>query len=170
MLPVAANLAVGLLPDPRVPDPGACDDVLAGPVVRRLRQAGVVLGVIAVLAVRMGGRRSLGMVMPPDHRVTVLAAACPILVPIAMLVGPALAGPFFGEVVLGLPSAAALIPAGILAVANAALEETAYRGAVQRWEAPASDGVAPSSPRPSSSGARTRAATSPPAGRSSWSA
>ena len=137
VLPVAAGLAVGLLPDPRVPDPGACDDVLAPPVLRRLLQAAVVLGSTALLAVRMGGRRSLGIVPPPDRRVTLLAAACPLLVPIALVLGPVLAGPFFGDVRLGLPSAAALLPATILAVSNAALEETAYRGAVQRWGAPA---------------------------------
>jgi len=137
VLPIAAGLAAGLIPDPRVADPGACDEILAPPVLRRLFQAAVVLGVTAILALRMGGRRSLGIVLPPDRRVTALAAACPLLVPIALVVGPLLAGPFFGEVRLGLPSAAALVPAVILAVANAALEETAYRGAAQRWGAPA---------------------------------
>jgi membrane protease YdiL (CAAX protease family) len=137
VLPIAAGLVMGLVPDPRVPDPGACDDLLAPPVVRRLLQAGVVLGTTAILATRMGGRRSLGIVMPPDRRVTILAIACPLLVPIALVVGPLLAGPFFGEVRLGLPSPAALVPAAILAMANAALEETAYRGALQRWGAPA---------------------------------
>ena len=136
VLPIAVGLAVGLLPDPRVADPGSCDDVLAPPVVRRLLQAAAVLGTIAILGVRMGGRRSLGLVMPPDRRVTLLALACPILVPIALAVGPPLAKPFFGEVLLGLPSAAALVPASILAIANATLEETAYRGAVQRWASP----------------------------------
>jgi membrane protease YdiL (CAAX protease family) len=58
-----------------------------------------------------------------------------VLVPVVFVAGPILAGPFFGEVRLGLPSPAALLPASILAVANAALEETAYRGCVQRWGA-----------------------------------
>ncbi len=137
VLPVAAGLVVGLLPDPRVPDPGTCADVLAPPVLRRLLQAGVVLGTAGVLAVRMGGRRSLGIVLPTDRRVIVLAAACPLLVPIGLLLGPILAEPFFDEVRLAVPSPAALVPAAILAIMNAALEETAYRGAVQRWAAPA---------------------------------
>jgi len=135
VLPVAVALAFGLLPDPAVADPGGCDDLLAAPVVRRVVQAALVLGTIAVLAVRMGDRRSLGIILPLDRRVTHLAAATPVLVPIFFIAGPLLAGPFFGEVQLGLPSPAALLPAAVLAVANAALEETAYRGAVQRWGA-----------------------------------
>ena len=137
VLPIAVGLAVGLLPDPRVADPGACDDIFAPPVVRRIIQAAAVLGTIAVLAPRMGGRRSLGLVMPADRRVTALAIACPLLAPIALIVGPLLAGPFFGTVILALPSPAALVPATLLAMANAALEETAYRGAAQHWAAPA---------------------------------
>jgi len=135
VLPVAVALAVGLVPDPAVANPGGCDDLLAAPVVRRVVQAALVLGSIALLAPRMGGQRSLGIVLPPDRRVTVLAAASPVLVPISFVAGPLLAVPFFGEVQLGLPSPAALLPAAILALANAALEETAYRGAVQRWGA-----------------------------------
>ena len=135
VLPVAVALAVGLVPDPAVADPEGCDDLLAAPVVRRVVQAALVLGTIALLALRMGGRRSLGIVLPPDRRVTLLAAASPVLVPIIFVAGPFLAGPFFGEVQLGFPSPAALLPATVFAVANAALEETAYRGAVQRWGA-----------------------------------
>lgn len=135
VLPIALALAIGLVPDPPVANPGGCDDLLAFPVVRRVVQAVLVLATIAILGVRMGDRRSLGIVLPPDRRVTLLAAATPILVPIFFVAGPLLAGPFFGEVRLGLPSPAALLPAAILAVANSALEETAYRGVVQRWGA-----------------------------------
>jgi membrane protease YdiL (CAAX protease family) len=135
LLPVAVGLAIGLVPDPAVANPGACDDLFAAPVVRRVVQAACVLATIAVLSHRMGDRRSLGIVMPRDRRVTLLAAVTPVLVPVVFVAGPILAGPFFGEVRLGLPSPAALLPAAILAVANAALEETAYRGCVQRWGA-----------------------------------
>jgi membrane protease YdiL (CAAX protease family) len=137
LLPAAVLLAVGLVPDPRVGTPGACDDLLAPPVVRRVLQAGLVLGVVAVLATRLGGASSIGVALPRDRRVTLLAAATPILVPVGLVLGPLLAGPFFGDVRLGLPSAAALVPAAILAVANAAMEESAYRGAAQRWASPA---------------------------------
>ena len=137
VLPAAVLLVTGLVPDSRVLEPGRCDDLAAPPVVRRLLQAGLVLGVIAVLAPRFGGASSLGIRLPPDRRVTILALLSPVLVPAAIVIGPLLAGPFFGEVRLGLPSAAALLPATILAIANAAMEETAYRGALQRWAAPA---------------------------------
>jgi len=135
ILPVAVGLAVGLVPDPAVANPGACDSLFVAPVMRRVVQAAFVLGAIAILTLRMGDWRSLGIVMPSDRRVTFLAAATPVLVPIVFIAGPVLAGPFFGEVRLGLPSPAALLPAAILAVSNAALEETAYRGCVQRWGA-----------------------------------
>lgn len=135
ILPVAVGLAVGLVPDPAVADPGACDSLFVAPVMRRVVQAAFVLGTIAILTLRMGDRRSLGIVMPPDRRVTFLAGATPVLVPIVFVAGPILAGAFFGEVRLGLPSPAALLPAAVLAVANAALEETAYRGCVQHWGA-----------------------------------
>jgi len=135
VLPVSVALAVGLTPDPAVANPGACDDLLAAPLVRRVIQAACVLGTIAVLSLRMGDRRSLGIVLPPDRWVILLAAATPLLVPIFLVAGPLMAGPFFGEVVLGLPSPVALLPAAVLAIANAALEEAAYRGAVQRWGA-----------------------------------
>jgi membrane protease YdiL (CAAX protease family) len=136
-LPVAVSLVVGLVPDPRVADPGSCDNLMAAPVVRRVVQASLVLGTVGLLATRFGGRRSLGIVLPPDRRVTTLAVVAPALVPIALVAGPILAEPFFGTVRLGIPSPAALIPAAVLAVANAALEEVAYRGALQRWGAPA---------------------------------
>jgi len=135
VLPVSLGLAAGLVPDPAVASPGGCDDLLAAPVVRRVIQALLVLGAIAVLAVRMGGRSSLGIALPPDRRILVLTAATPLLVPVSLVAGPLLAGPFFGEVRLGLPSVAALLPAAVLAVANAALEETGYRGAIQGWGA-----------------------------------
>jgi membrane protease YdiL (CAAX protease family) len=136
-LPVAVSLAVGLLPDPAVADPGDCDDLLPPPVVRRVVQAGAALGVVALLAPRLGGRRSLGIVMPADRRVVVLAVLSLLLVPIGIVVGPILAGPFFGDVRFGPVSIVALVPAVLLALANAALEEVTYRGALQRWGAPA---------------------------------
>lgn len=136
-LPLAVSLAVGLLPDPAVADPGACDDLFPPPVARRMAQAGAALGVVALLALRLGGRRSLGIVMPSDRRVVALAALSPLLAPIGIIVGPILAGPFFGEVRLGSVTFAALVPAILLALANASLEEVTYRGALQRWGAPA---------------------------------
>jgi membrane protease YdiL (CAAX protease family) len=136
-LPIAVSLAVGLLPDPRVAEPGTCDDLFPPPVTRRLVQAAVALGVVALLAPRLGGRRALGIVMPANRRVVVLAALSLLLAPIGIVVGPILAQPFFGEVRFGTVTLVALVPAVLLALANASLEEVTYRGALQRWGAPA---------------------------------
>lgn len=136
-LPIAVSLTWGLVPDPRVVAPGACDNVLVAPVVRRVAQAATGLGVVAILAFRLGGASTLGIRMPESRLATLLAILAPVLVPIGLVVGPVVARPFFGDVHLGLPSAAALVPAGVLAIANAALEETIYRGALQRWGAAA---------------------------------
>lgn len=134
-LPLAVSLAVGLLPDPAVADPGACDDVFPPPVTRRVLQAAAALGVVTLLAARLGGRRTLGIVMPSDRRVVALAAVSPVLVPIGIVMGPILAGPFFGDVRFGSITIVALVPAVLLALANASLEEVTYRGALQRWSA-----------------------------------
>lgn len=138
LLPVAISLAFGLWADPAVATPGGCDDLLAPPVVRRVVQAIIVLGFVALLATRLGGLAALGIRLPPDRRVTVLAVAGPLIVtPVALVVGPPLAEPFFGTVDIRVPTLAALLPATLMAVSNAALEEVVYRGTIQRWGIPA---------------------------------
>ena len=57
--------------------------------------------------------------------------------PGALWVGPLLARPFFGDVGLATGDLRALVPAVAFAVANAALEETSYRGALLGWSTPA---------------------------------
>ena len=54
--------------------------------------------------------------------------------PVALLVGPYLARPFFGDVGYELV-AAALVPALVFAVANGVMEEVIYRGALLGWSA-----------------------------------
>jgi membrane protease YdiL (CAAX protease family) len=70
--------------------------------------------------------------------VTALALVAPlVLVPGALWIGPLLARPFFGDVGLATGDLRALIPAVVFAVANAALEETEFRGALLGWSTPA---------------------------------
>jgi membrane protease YdiL (CAAX protease family) len=53
-------------------------------------------------------------------------------------IGPSLAEPFFGPLPIAMADPAAIVPALVFALANAAMEETAYRGvllsAVRRWQ------------------------------------
>ena len=111
LLPVAVGpRAWGSLPDPAVADPGACDDLLVAPVVRRVVQAALVLGTIALLATRMGGRRSLGIVFPPDRRVTLLAAPDPAPGPDLPGRGPAPRGTVLRRGAPGPPVASGAAP------------------------------------------------------------
>ena len=52
--------------------------------------------------------------------------------PIALVVGPYLARPFFGDVSY-VVAAGALVPALIFAVSNGVMEELIYRGALMSW-------------------------------------
>ena len=55
--------------------------------------------------------------------------------PAALILGPTLARPFFGDVGYDLTIVGALIPALVFAVANGSMEELAYRGALLGWSA-----------------------------------
>jgi hypothetical protein len=55
--------------------------------------------------------------------------------PLALVVGPFLARPFFGEVDYDVTMVGALVPALLFAVANGTMEELAYRGALLGWSA-----------------------------------
>jgi membrane protease YdiL (CAAX protease family) len=62
-----------------------------------------------------------------------LAAAGGLAVAVGgLVIGPAVAEPFFGRLQYDRPLGA-LLPAVIFAVANGTLEEVAYRGALQGW-------------------------------------
>ena len=60
-----------------------------------------------------------------------------MVVPGALWIGPLLARPFFGDVGLATGDLRALVPATAFAIANAALEESMYRGALLGWSTPA---------------------------------
>jgi membrane protease YdiL (CAAX protease family) len=51
----------------------------------------------------------------------------------AIFIGPAVAQPFFGPLPIALGNASAVVPALLFAIANASMEETAYRGVLLRW-------------------------------------
>ena len=139
-LPAAVGLTWAALAGTPMPLPDAlhCGDLLSPPTVTRVVQAMLVLGTLALVARLAGDRAELRLQWPADRRVTALAIIAPlVLVPGALWVGPLLARPFFGDVGLATGDVRALVPAVAFALANAALEETAYRGALLGWSTPA---------------------------------
>ena len=139
-LPAAVGLTFASLAGTPMPLPDAlhCADPLSPPTATRLAQAFLVLGTLALVAPLAGDTAALRLRRPTDRRVIALALVLPIvLVPGALWIGPLLARPFFGEVGLATADFRALVPAIAFALANAALEETAYRGALLGWSIPA---------------------------------
>jgi hypothetical protein len=158
VLPIAVRLAVGLLPDPRVADPGRATTSWphrwCGASCRRPRSSAR-----SPSSGRMGGRRSLGLVMPPDRRVTPWPRPVRSSSDRACR-GPALAKLFFGR--------SCWPPVGGRAGAGSHpgdgerdAGETAYRGLVQRWASPRSAAAAILAQ--ADLGVPTRGATSRPA-------
>jgi membrane protease YdiL (CAAX protease family) len=139
-LPAAVGLTWAALAGTPMPLPDAlhCPDLLSPPTVTRVVQAFLVLGTLALVVRLAGDRAALRLRWPADRRVTALAIIAPfVLVPGALWVGPVVARPFFGDVGLATGDLRALVPAVLFAIANAALEEAAYRGALLGWSTPA---------------------------------
>jgi membrane protease YdiL (CAAX protease family) len=111
----------------------ACRDAFSAIAVRRVVVAGVGLALVTGLAVVHGsGIRELGLARPARAEAVVAAGGCALLVVGGLVIGPAIARPFFGELDFPVP-AAALVPAVVFGVANGVVEEVLYRGAMQAW-------------------------------------
>jgi membrane protease YdiL (CAAX protease family) len=139
-LPAAVGLTWAALAGTPMPLPDAmhCADVLSPPTVTRIVQACLVLATLALVGRIAGDTAALRLRLPTDRRVTALALVGPfVLVPGALWIGPLLARPFFGDVGLVTGDLRALVPAAAFAIANAALEESMYRGALLGWSTPA---------------------------------
>jgi membrane protease YdiL (CAAX protease family) len=78
----------------------------------------------------------LGLRWPSRPWTLVSLAAVPTIGLGAVFLGPILAEPFFGPLSVATADLRGLIPALAFAVANAAMEEVAYRGALLRWLTP----------------------------------
>lgn len=134
-VPVALILAWGeLLAEGLVPGVLACPDPLSPRAWERVLEAGVVIGVIVLLARLLGTRLGdLGLRRPTRAEVA-LGLVAVLLIPIpAIYIGSFLAEPFFGPMDLDLSDPVAVVPALILAIANGTMEELAYRGALMAW-------------------------------------
>ncbi len=133
-LPLAASFAWGVIPPPpALPGAASCGDPFSPPAAWRALDAGLVVALTLAVARRCGGLRPLLLRRPPRLRTVLLACAAPAAVPVVLLLGPALARPFFGEVGFVLDRPAALVPAALLAGSNGLLEELSYRGALMGW-------------------------------------
>ncbi len=136
-IPVAVGLCWGLLPAP-LADPAGLDCAVVGspPAVWRLAEAALVLGVLAVLAATLRAKPGdLLLRWPRRSVVQVAIVGAVILGPIGLLLGAALARPFFGTFALDLGDLGFIVPALVFATANGVSEELAYRGALMGWTA-----------------------------------
>jgi membrane protease YdiL (CAAX protease family) len=131
--PLLVRVAWTALVSAAPPTSADCANVLSPIALARAAEAVVVLGAAAVLALVLRADASSLFLRLPDRRVIVLSAAAVAAVPIALVVGPLLTGPFFGPVRIDLSQPAAIVPAALLAGSNAAMEEVTFRGALLGW-------------------------------------
>jgi membrane protease YdiL (CAAX protease family) len=136
-LPVAASLAWGLWPAPPAAADGSDCANLGSPVAAwRMAEAFVVLATLGVLATALRAPRTSLFLRWPARRVVRWSIVGFLVAgPLALVVGPFLARPFFGEVDYDVTMVGALVPALLFAVANGTMEELAYRGALLGWSA-----------------------------------
>jgi membrane protease YdiL (CAAX protease family) len=110
-----------------------CADPFSPIAVRRLVLAVAALGVVGVVGVAHDSPlRELGLRRPTRREASLAAAGCLILAVGGLIVGPAIARPFFGPLSFPIPPDATL-PAVVFGLANGLLEEVLYRGALQAW-------------------------------------
>lgn len=118
-----------------VPVGSDCANPASPVATRRALEAVIVLGALAVLALVLRATpASLSLRWPARRWVGWAVAGFLVSGPIALLVGPYLARPFFGDVGYTIV-AGALVPALVFAVANGVMEELIYRGALLGWSA-----------------------------------
>jgi len=136
-IPVAIGLAWEAWPAPVPSASGAdCADPASPVAVWRAVEALVVLGVLGVLALLLGATRTSFSLRLPARRYRGWALLGFLVAgPVALVVGPWLARPFFGPISYDLTVVGAVVPALIFAVANGTLEELVYRGALLGWSA-----------------------------------
>lgn len=116
----------------------ACLDLMAPFAVLRVVGAVLVLAALGVLIrVLRANPGEIGLRWPSRGWLILSLAALLVVVAVATLVGPRLAEPFFGPVSPATANLRGLIPAIAFALANASMEEVAYRGVLLRWLTPA---------------------------------
>jgi len=142
-LVVALNLAWGGVPlSAFIGAVAACADRLAPFAALRTMGALFVLASLW-LVMRMAGVRpaEIGLRWPSRAWLVLALMAAAVVGAGAVVLGPRLAEPFFGPISAPTADLRGLAPAIVFALANATMEEVAYRGALLRWLAPAAGAV-----------------------------
>jgi membrane protease YdiL (CAAX protease family) len=135
-VPVALSLFWGSLAAPLAAADGSdCTNPVSPVATWRAIEAVIVLAALAVLAVVLkASPASLSLRWPARRWIRWAILGFVLSGPLALLAGPYLAQPFFGDVGYRL-LAGALVPALVFAVANGVMEEAIYRGALLGWSA-----------------------------------
>ena len=136
-IPILATFAWGVTVSPVAEaGPFACESIGSLPAVARFAEA--VGGVLLVLALgRLIGASpgQAGLRWPSRRLVIASLALVVVLGPLSVLGFRTLAEPFFGAFEVRFAFPAVLAPALLFALANGALEEVVYRGAMLGWSA-----------------------------------
>ena len=135
-VPVAVSLFWGTFPAPlAATDLGDCANPASPVAVWRALEAVVVLIALAIVAfVLRASTGTLYLRWPARRWFPWAIASFVVAGPVALLAGPYLARPFFGDVSYAFV-AGALLPALVFAVSNGVMEEAIYRGALLGWSA-----------------------------------
>ena len=134
-VPVALSLAFGAITAPTAALNGSdCANPLSPVATWRALEAVVVLGVLTTLALALkASASSLSLRWPARSVVRLAVLGFLIAGPAALLLGPILARPFFGDVGYDVALIGAIVPALVFAIANGVMEEVIYRGALLGW-------------------------------------
>jgi membrane protease YdiL (CAAX protease family) len=115
----------------------ACQDRFVPFAALRVVGALLVLGAAAlILRAARADPAGIGLRWPSRPWLVASVAVLPLVGVAAVVLGPILAKPFFGPVSSISPDLGTLVPALAFAIANASMEEVAYRGALLRWLTP----------------------------------
>ena len=139
-LVVALNLAWGTVHPTAWIDEGVrCADRMAPFAVTRVIGAVLVLASVElIIRLARSSWSEIGLCWPRRRWLVLLSlVAVPVVGGGAALLGPRLAEPFFGPLSAPSSDLTSLVPAVAFALANATMEEVAYRGALLRWLTPA---------------------------------
>jgi membrane protease YdiL (CAAX protease family) len=136
-VPVALSLAWGAWPAPSAAADGSdCANLGSLVAAWRLAEAFVVLAALGVLAIVLHASRTSLLLRWPARRVVRWSIAGFLVSgPVALVLGPIVARPFFGDVGYDVTMVGAIVPALLFAVANGSMEELIYRGALMGWSA-----------------------------------